>query len=51
MKSFSIFDILKRKKDLERLIESTTVTYDTINESYVVNNDYLEANIKLYQNE
>lgn len=51
MKSFSIFDVLKKKKDLERLIESTTVTYDTINESYVVNNDYLEANIKLYQNE
>ena len=51
MKLFSIFDEIKKKKELNRLIESTVVEIDTINEALKIGNDYLKADIFIYQNE
>lgn len=51
MKSFSIINEIQKKIKLNKLIESTKVEYDSINEAYSVKNDYLTAKIKLYENE
>ena len=51
MKNFSIYNEIENDEEINKLIESTVVEYDSITESYSISNDYLKANVFVYQNE